>query len=191
MHPSRSGQQVLARNGFGLTGFALGLLGLIFSVIPLLGVVAWPLLILGIVFAGIGLARARRKPSDRSLAIAGLVLSVVGLLVCVAWLAGLARLIGNPAGDMTFVRYDVSGTAHAGTITYSAFGEGENATSREYTMLPWSKDIQIKGLLEGSSLTITTGADGGTVTCKVVVNGTEIKQSTASGPFATAVCEGF
>jgi hypothetical protein len=48
-------QAVLARqNGLGTSGFVLGLIGLIFSPIPIVGVIAWPLVILGLIFSAIG-----------------------------------------------------------------------------------------------------------------------------------------
>ncbi|HKS46058.1 MAG TPA: DUF4190 domain-containing protein [Amycolatopsis sp.] len=152
-----------ARNAFGLTGFVLGLLGLVSSFVPAVGAVAWPLVILGIIFAGIGLARVRRKTAaNPGPTIAGLALSVTGLVVCLAWLANVANPIGDSGSNVTIVRYDVSGTAQAATITYSASSDGHSATGQEYTTtLPWSKDIRARGQLEDSSLTISTGADGG------------------------------
>jgi hypothetical protein len=47
------------RNGLGTAGFVLGLIGLIFSPIPLIGVVAWPLAILGLIFFLLGFSHLR------------------------------------------------------------------------------------------------------------------------------------
>src|SRR5258705_8300380 len=47
------------RNGLGTAGFVLGLIGLIFSPIPLIGVVAWPLVILGLIFVLLGFSHVR------------------------------------------------------------------------------------------------------------------------------------
>ena len=78
------------QNGFGVTGFVLGLLGLIFSFIPLIGVIAWPLVILGVIFSALGLDRAnKRRATNKGLAIAGLVLSIIGLVFCVLWAAAV------------------------------------------------------------------------------------------------------
>ena len=64
------------RNGLGTAGFVLGLIGLLFSVIPLVGVVAWPLVILGLVFSLIGFARGRAgRATNKGLALAGAILS--------------------------------------------------------------------------------------------------------------------
>src|SRR5262249_6874300 len=75
------------RNGIGTTGFVLGLVGLVLSPIPFVGIVAWPLVVLGLIFAAIGLARARKGiASNTGLSIAGIVVSVLGLGVCITWI---------------------------------------------------------------------------------------------------------
>jgi len=76
-------------NGLATGGFVLGLLGLLFSFIPLIGIIAWPLVILGLIFGSIGLARARKGASGRGLSIAAIILSVLGLIVCIIWVAAL------------------------------------------------------------------------------------------------------
>lgn len=192
--PRRAGPPPGAgRNGFAIAGFVLGMVGLIFSLIPVIGLVAWPLVVLGVVFGTLGLLRVRRGDAPHAgLAVIGLVLSALGLIVCIAWTAGVAGFIGRDSRDVTDVRYEVTGTATGPTITYSTFGDDGSATDQENaTVLPWSKDIRIRGSLKASSLIITTGAGGGTVTCTVVVDGKETRSSTASGPFAVASCDGF
>jgi hypothetical protein len=167
------------------------MVGLIFSLIPVIGLVAWPLVVLGVVFGTIGLIRVRRGSAPHaSLSVIGLVLSALGLVVCLAWTAGVASFLGRNVHDLTDVRYEVTGTATDSTITYSTFGDDGSATDQENaTVLPWSKDLQIRGTLKASSL--TTGPDGGTITCTVVVDGKRTRSSTASGPFAVASCDGF
>lgn len=74
-------------NGMGTAGFVLGLIGLIFSFIPVFGVVAWPLVLLGIVFSGVGLYRANTgAATNQGMAIAGLACSSVGLFICLVYL---------------------------------------------------------------------------------------------------------
>ena len=48
-----------------------------------------------------------------------------------------------------------------------------------------------KGLLTGGSLIVSTGEEGGSVTCKVSVNGQPTKTETANGQFAVATCSNF
>lgn len=183
---------VTAGNGFATTGFVLGLVGLVVAVIPFLGLVALALVVPGLAFAGAGLARASRRQMPRPrAAAAGLTLSGLALAACLVWLAGIAHDLGDTGGLAT-VSYQVTGTASPATIAYSAFGDGGSATNQETVgALPWSKEIHLNGALKGSSLIATTGANGGSVTCTVIVDGKQTRKSTASGPFAVASCSGF
>jgi hypothetical protein len=84
---------VPAQDGLGTAGFVLGLIGLIFSPIPFVGVIAWPLVILGLVFSAVGVARASSgRATNKGLAIAGLVLSIIGLFICIIWAAAFAAV---------------------------------------------------------------------------------------------------
>ncbi|HEV2779765.1 MAG TPA: hypothetical protein VGX25_10235 [Actinophytocola sp.] len=73
-----------------MAGFVCGLIGLIFSVIPIIGVIAWPLVIIGIVLSAVGLNYASNgKANNKGIAIAGLAVSVVGLFICILWVAAI------------------------------------------------------------------------------------------------------
>ena len=83
--------QPLARNGFGTTALVLGIVGAVFAVIPIIGVIAWPLVILGLIFGVLGIVRAQRgQATNRGSAIAGTVLSAAGLLICLLWTAAFS-----------------------------------------------------------------------------------------------------
>lgn len=184
------------RNGLGTSGFVLGLIGLVFSFLPVIGVVAWPLVILGLVFSLLGFFRARRgAASNKGLSIAGIVVSVVGLVVCIVWVAALGNGINEvdkEANREVTVRYEVTGDAPNATVSYTTFGDGATSMSEEnVTEFPWSKDLTTKGLFTGGSLTVMTGAEGGSVTCTVTVDGQDSKSATAAGQFSTASCDGF
>lgn len=78
-------------NGMGTAALVLGILGLVFSFIPVIGLIAWPLVILGVIFGAVGIGKAGKAPgTPKGAAIAGLTCSLVGLLICVLWLAGFA-----------------------------------------------------------------------------------------------------
>lgn len=200
-HPQQSYPEQTApvptapKNGLGTTGFVLGLIGLIFSFIPIIGLVAWPLVILGIIFAAVGLGRIRKhRATNKGLTITGLVLSVIGLVICIIWTATATKAVSDlntEANRSVTVHYEVSGTAKDATITYSTMSGSDLSTNQEQAKLPWSKDVTAQGLVKGGTLTVTTGAGGGNATCKVVVDGKESKTATASGQFATASCNGF
>lgn len=80
-------------NGMGVASLVLGIVGLLFSLIPGIGVIAWPLVILGTIFGGVGISRASSAPGmPRGLAVAGLVCSLVGLGICLLWAVALASV---------------------------------------------------------------------------------------------------
>ncbi|MEU6700243.1 DUF4352 domain-containing protein [Pseudonocardia sp. NPDC046786] len=86
----------LPRNGFGTTALVLGILGLLFSLIPFVGVIAWPLVILGLVFGVLGIVRVSRgKANNRGVAISGTVLSALGLLVCILYASAFASVASD------------------------------------------------------------------------------------------------
>jgi len=85
-HPSPFPPPRAPENGLGTAGFVLGLVGLLFSFLPIVGIIAWPLVILGGVLSGVGIARASAgRATNKGLAIAGLVCAGVGLIVCIAY----------------------------------------------------------------------------------------------------------
>lgn len=103
------------KNGLGITGFVLGLIGLIFSFMPVIGFVAWPFVIVGIVLTAIGLGRIRnRTATNKGLTVAGLVLSVIGLTVCILW-------------DLFVVDAGNDEASHPAPVPYSTILGGDSA----------------------------------------------------------------
>ncbi|GAA1279806.1 MmpS family transport accessory protein [Saccharothrix xinjiangensis] len=191
------------QNGLGTAGFVLGLVGLLFSFLPVIGVVAWPLVILGLVLGLVGWARADRgRATNKGLAIAGVALSAVGLVVCVLWAAVFTKAASDvstalddldaQANKEAVLVYEITGDVPSASITYSTHGDGGSAMNQEEaTTLPWTKELTVKGLFSGGTLSASTGAEGGTVTCRITVDGVEKKTATASGPFSMASCSNF
>jgi hypothetical protein len=189
-------QQAPPRNGLGTAGFVLGLLGLVFSPIPFVGVVAWPLVVLGLILSAAGLARVRAgKATNKGLSVAGIVVSVLGLVVSILWVVVLGKAVSDVQDQATqhhTITYEVSGDAKAVNIDYSTFEAHTILINTELSApVPWTKTVEATGFLEGAQFTATAGPDGGAVTCKVVVDGQAPKTATASGPGAVASCTGF
>ena len=89
------------RNGLGTAGFVLGLLAALFAMIPIIGVIAWPLAILGLVFGLLGISRARKgAATNKGLAIAGTVLAAIGLLLCIAWAAAFGSVANEVSTEL-------------------------------------------------------------------------------------------
>ncbi|WP_158844956.1 MmpS family transport accessory protein [Saccharothrix deserti] len=191
------------RNGLGTAGFVLGLVGLLFSFIPLVGVIAWPLVVLGLVLGGLGLAKAARgQANDKGLAVAGIALSAVGLVICILWAAVFGKAASEAsdaldnleagAGRESVLVYEVTSDAPVATVSYTTFSDSGSATSdEELTSFPWTKEFKVEGFLSGGTLTVMTGAEGGTVTCKITVDGVEKKTATGTGEYATVNCSDF
>lgn len=179
------------RNGLGTTGFVLGLVGLVFSPIPFVGVVAWPLVILGLIFSAVGFARTRSgAATNKGLSIAGMVVSVVGLIVCIIWVA----VIGKAASDVNDeinraanVTYELTGDATNVEVQY---GDVSNPITETVPSLPWSKQMQNTGVYKSGTMNVTTGEGGGSVTCKLTVDGQVVSTDTVSGAYEVAFCLG-
>jgi hypothetical protein len=92
-YPQPGPPQIVARgdrNGLGAAALVLGIIAAIFSVIPLIGIVAWPLGITGLILGFVALARVnRREATNRGVTIAGLITSGAALVICVLWLVGI------------------------------------------------------------------------------------------------------
>lgn len=180
------------RNGLGITGFVLGLTGLVFSPIPFVGMIAWPLVILGLIFSIVGVVRVKNgKATNKWLSIIGIIASVVGLVVCIVWVAVIGSAVNDvnkEVNRVAKVKYEVTGDAKSVDVSY---GEALNPKEETVTTLPWSKETENKGVVKGGLLTVTAGEEGGSVTCKITVDGQVVSTKTASGAFASAVCSGI
>ena len=78
------------KNGIGTAGFVCGLIGFIFSFIPVLNIVGWILCVLGFIFSLIGVIKKNVK---KGLAIAGLILSCAGPIIALI-------IVGAAAGSV-------------------------------------------------------------------------------------------
>lgn len=89
------------KNGLGVAGMVLGIIGLVFSFIPVVGLIAWPLSIVGVVLSGVGVNYVRTGRADnKGVAIAGLVTSVIALVMCVLW---VTVFVAAPLGTLSTI----------------------------------------------------------------------------------------
>jgi hypothetical protein len=79
-------------NGLATAGFVCGLLGALLSLIPIIGVVAWVLGPLGVIFGAIGWAHAIERQRGKGLAISGVILGVIAIVMCVLWIVALSSI---------------------------------------------------------------------------------------------------
>jgi len=124
---------VQPKNGLGTAGFVLGLVGLLFAFIPLIGVVAWPLTILGLIFGIIGTLRANRgQASNKGLAVTAVVLSAIGLVICVIWTAAFGKVVSDTANGLPTAAAPAA-VADAGSAPDAAAPSA--ATSAKHTIV--------------------------------------------------------
>ncbi|MFJ2743196.1 hypothetical protein ACIO3O_26440 [Streptomyces sp. NPDC087440] len=121
-----------------------------------------------------------------------LVLAILLFGGCAAIVAVIGKAVDDEDKRVAKVAYEVTGDAKDVTITYSTFSNGAtSANTVNKAPLPWKKEVDVKGLVKGGALTVTTGESGGTATCSVTVDGGKPRTATATGPFAVATCDGF
>lgn len=184
------------KNGFGVTALVLGIVGAVIALIPILGQIAWPIVIIGLIFGVLGIIRSSRGvASNMGMAIAGTVLSAVGLLICVAYANSLSQTFGPsgngpaPSGTAAHaVRYEAIGQGE-GSLTYETDGHASMAQSTQ--PLPWGTDIKVDSSFTPISLTVSRSFEGGSgpLGCKILVDGkTVVENHTPGGQAASVTC---
>lgn len=206
------------RNGLGTAGFVLGLVGLLFSFVPFVGVIAWPLVILGLIFGIIGIVRARNgAATNKGLAIAGTALSAVGLVVCIIWMAAVGSAAkdfnrdmqqldeqlnqgqppippaeANPPGaeaESRTVLYEVTGSGEALNVTYTTDGLA-STEQQQNAKLPFSKEITLPSEAFQIFSVSAQNAGSGTISCRITVDGKVIKEASSNGQYSVVMCNG-
>lgn len=91
----------------------------------------------------------------------------------------------------SLVVYEVLGKGTAGNVTYSK--EGFAQEQHTSVRLPWRKELRFAdrvGVFSPLSLVAQNGAQGGSITCRVLVDGEVVGESTSSGQYAVVTCNG-
>jgi hypothetical protein len=79
--PVFDGAQPARSNGLATAGLVLGIIAVVFSFIPLVNVIVWPLAILGLIFGAIGLAKSGKIGKGKGASITALVTSLVSVVM--------------------------------------------------------------------------------------------------------------
>jgi hypothetical protein len=185
------------KNGFGITGFVLGLVGLLFSFIPFIGVIAWPLVIMGIIFGILGVLRVKKGvASNKAMSIIGIVVSAVGLIVCIIWTV----VVGAAVSAINDDRLHWGETVEGGhTVEFVVTTEekvevlyGDALDNKTEVVQPGGEWRQKAGYKSGSHYMAVTATpvDGGDgkVGCQIMVDGKMVAEDPGDGITGMAVC---
>lgn len=134
------------KNGMGTASLVLGILATAFAFLPIIGVVAWPLGILGLIFGIVGLSRVKKGRADnKPIAIAGTICSALGLLICFLWVGAIASTdpahvtpLGAPvvpsapvAGGLQTETWTVDTDAHRDLPPVGTYADGKYEVGAE------------------------------------------------------------
>ncbi|WP_187352055.1 DUF4190 domain-containing protein [Allosaccharopolyspora coralli] len=194
-----------------MTSLVLGIIGVVFSVIPIIGVIAWPLVILGLIFGILGIVRASKgTASNRGVAIAGTALSAVGLVICMAWAAAIGSTAPpappQPAGaaapvqgaqpaapavpDEQSARAEIWGEGEISVTVTDGQGTTSNTVTGAQTIDLESGFVSVSVSRSPSmdDYMNNGGPSTGEVGCTLFRGDEVVDDKQASGEFATVAC---
>jgi hypothetical protein len=186
-------------NPLGTAALIVGIVAFVGAFIPLFGYLAVLIALVGIVLGTIALLRSRRR---KGAAITGTVLSVIGfalsiVLSVVYTFVFFGALIGAATdsletGEASLI-YQVDGTGSDVDITYTT-SSGDVQSTQQVTSqeLPFEEEFVVgyggADTYASYTLTAVNGADGGDVTCRILLDGRVLVEKTATGSYNTASC---
>lgn len=184
--PSQPGNnQPLKGNGFGTTALVLGVVAVVFAIIPIVGFVAFILGPLALIFGVIGVTR---KFTKKGTSIAGIVLGAVSVIIAIivtSLVAAAANSVDQALNKEHKIEYVVTTTGPA-KVTYWN-GDG---SSNEDISADWKKEVTATGL-SFSTLSVTGDFTAETsVSCEIFVDGASVSKNSGSGTAAMASCSG-
>lgn len=171
---SASATPVKQGNGFGVTALVLGILAVVFSFIPLVGMISFFLGGLAVIFGIIGITR-KMRPKGTS--IAGLILGIAGIVIAAIITATTAAVVSGIDEEMnkeTTIVYKATSDREA-----SAMYGATDGTSNDTFTGDWKKESTVTGW-DAASLIVTSEdySKSQTVTCEIIINGESVaKQS--------------
>ncbi|MDQ0676070.1 putative PurR-regulated permease PerM [Pseudarthrobacter siccitolerans] len=183
--PSPDYNQPLKSNGFGTAALVLGIVAIVFSIIPVVGFIAFILGPLALIFGVIGVTRKfTKKGTSITGAILGALSIIIAIIVTVV-IAAAANSVSETLNKEHKIEYVVTSTGKA-NVTY---WNGDGSSNEEITA-DWKKEVTATGL--GLSTLTVTGdfAAATSVTCEILVDGVSTSKNSGSGTGAMASCSG-
>lgn len=182
-YPAPGPAPIKQGNGFGITALILGIIAIIFSFIPLVGMVSFFVGGLAVIFAIIGLTRKNRT---KGMSIAGLILGVAGIVIAGIMTAVTAAFVSSVDTEMnkeTTIVYKATSENEA-SATYGAI----NGTSNEDFKGKWEKTTTVTGW-DAASLIVSNNdfSSSQKVTCEIIVDGKSVSKQSGDD---TVSCSG-
>ncbi len=124
------------------------------------------------------------KPLHRRAWFWPLVAVIVVIAGCKAIVVGAGVWAHNETHQINTIVYSVTGSSSDADVTF----ETDRGPSQDSNVqLPWKRTVSVTGITI-LNLGVTLGADGGSVRCTIVDDGTVVTTSSARGAFATIDC---
>ncbi|MCH0538334.1 DUF4190 domain-containing protein [Streptomyces sp. MUM 203J] len=120
-------------NGLAVAGLVLGILALVFSFIPIVNVIVWPLAILGVIFGAIGLAKSGKAGKGKGASITALITSALAVVLFFVMNALLFAAVDEAVKE-TQKELDKSYDSAEIDKDGKAKGSGDNAVLKDFTV---------------------------------------------------------
>jgi hypothetical protein len=174
----------------GTGGLRVAVIALSLSLIPRIGLIVALLVLAGFLIAGL---THRYRVGDVPMARyygAGRIVALVAAGVGIGSTVFLGRDTGaavQPAASHTVI-FSATGSSPGASVELIALPSA-SATGQHVT-LPWHEQITTTGSNGEREFEVHAGPDGGTVSCRITVDGHAVATRSASGVGATASCLG-
>jgi hypothetical protein len=175
--------QPLKSTGFGTAALILGIVSIVFSIIPVLGFIAFILGPLAIIFGIIGITR---KFTKKGMYITGIILGALSIIIAIivtVILAAAANSVNETMNKEHKIEYVVTTTGPA-NVTYST-GDGSSA---EDITADWKKEVTATGFSINSLSVIGAAGSDSTVACEILVDGVSVSKNSGTGKGAMTAC---
>jgi predicted PurR-regulated permease PerM len=94
--------------GLGTAGLVVGIIAVLFSFIPCLGMWAIVPAIVGIVLCAISMKQAGKAGAPKGMALAGLICSIVGALIAIYWIYVTMYVVNNVPEAMIEIQKEMN-----------------------------------------------------------------------------------
>ena len=173
-------------NGWGVAALVLGIVAVVFSLIPVMGVVAFVLGPLAVLF---GIVGATRKFAKKGTAVAGLVLGILSVVIAAIWMAVLAAAVSSADQAMNLehkVEYVVTTNGKASVNYWTGGGTSNADIAADWKKVQTVKNSDVLSLMVTGDFTNARAS----VSCEILFDGVSISKNSGTGQGAMASCSG-